>query len=879
MPANPSGQTPRDEQPRLVSEDATRFVSAQDAELPEDWDFEVEQERSASGQDTGLVGVLGEYLLLEQIGSGGMGQVFRAEHRTMNRQVALKILSKKIAERPNVLQQFFAEIRAVAKLMHPNIVTAFDAGSSGTTHYLVMELVRGQTVSSWVKQRGPLPADEAIGVLRQVAEALGYAHDLGIVHRDIKPGNLMLTEKGVLKILDFGLARLGTQDGVEGNKRFFMGTPEYMSPEQIENADHVDGRSDLYSLGATFFYLLTGQTLFSGEKMQVARAQLREKPRALFEVRHGLDLRLDSVFQRLVAKAPEDRYASAHDLIEHLESLQLCGAKSSGTVFQRGGYRLQTDAPTSVGLGTSTLAKKSQVVAIELGLNNTTAAYFDVDTGPQLIAMDEGHPRYLRNMLWSNGRNIRIGAEAASLRQVDPDKIFHSIQRWIGQPLISRHFGGESVPPEVILGAILKQVMQNAAAVTDESRSAVITVPSCYGQLHRRAIRNACRIAGIELVQLLDKPLAAALSWLDLQYRLMDPRKNAADRKLLVVQLSGTGLDASVIHAFGTTARQLGSCGHWKLGQMRWQHLLVQYFSQVLKEQTGKSIRDDVAAATRLQRTIEIAFGQLTRSRKVEVRFEWEGAAIKQPVTQEGLLKISPDLRESLRQSITSACATARIDLSEIDQVLLGGGMMHMKPIQKIVTEMVPHPVHVSFVEKTELAFGAAIQGHNLSALGGEQHDISPEAVGCAAYDIGLLSQTTPSASPAEQPLQQRPKILIEKGSSLPHAYHRTIRPERCERSGFKLPAMQLIESSSLGRGNWVKLAALDVASVFDSVDESGLQLQLGIDPSGILESFLTRPTDGQRVTFPMAADLELPDQQVERWRQWLDTALLSSDR
>ena len=523
MSLNPTGNDRSGEKPPPASENATRYISAEDVDRPDDWDLEVDVHPTSGGHDTGLVGVLGEYLLLEPIGSGGMGKVFRAEHRTMNREVALKILSKEIAERPSVLQQFFSEIRAVAKLMHPNIVTAFDAGGAGEMHYLVMELVKGQTLAEWVKQRGPLAEDEAISVLKQAADALSYAHELGIVHRDIKPGNLMITDKGVVKILDFGLARLATNQGLEGNKRVFMGTPEYMSPEQIQNADRVDGRSDLYGLGATLFYLLTGDTMFSGEKMQVARAQLREQPPALFEVRHGLDLRLDSIFTKLVSKDPEDRYRTADELLQHLERLGLGGKLARGDLFKKGGYRLSTDSPTRSGFSTSTLAKKSQIVAIELGLLSSGAAYCDPDTGPQLIAQDEGNPRYLRNMLWSQGKNIRIGAEAAELRQVDPGKIFHSVQRWIGQSSVQRPFGGELVPPEVIMGAILRQIMLNAAAATDATSSAIVTVPSCYGQLHRRAIRDACRIAGVELVQLLDKPLAAALSWLDLQYRLADP--------------------------------------------------------------------------------------------------------------------------------------------------------------------------------------------------------------------------------------------------------------------------------------------------------------------------------------------------------------------
>ncbi|MEM7560740.1 MAG: serine/threonine-protein kinase, partial [Planctomycetota bacterium] len=216
--------------PGPPGDESTRLGGGEDDSLEVDaLDFDYDSREIK----TNLAGVLGEYILLDPIGAGGMGKVFRAEHRTMNRQVALKILSDEFAGKKALLQQFFSEIRAVAKLMHPNIVTAFDAGSSGSIHYLVMELVEGNALSATVKREGPMTMAGAVSVLEQAGRALSYAHSLGIVHRDIKPGNMMLTHDGILKILDFGLARISNQQVLTGKKkRYFMGTPEYMSPEQ-----------------------------------------------------------------------------------------------------------------------------------------------------------------------------------------------------------------------------------------------------------------------------------------------------------------------------------------------------------------------------------------------------------------------------------------------------------------------------------------------------------------------------------------------------------------------------------------------------------------------------------------------------------------------
>lgn len=867
-----SSATP-DEDPRMKShesaDDATRFSTLDDVDS---LDFDLSDPESGKSADS--LSLLGEYLPLEQIGAGGMGQVFRAEHRTMNRHVALKILNSDITDRPDLLERFFSEIRAVAKLMHPNIVTAFDAGSAGDTHYLVMELVEGEVLSSRVRQQGPLSTSEAVHILEQAAQGLRYAHQLGIVHRDIKPSNMMLTHDGTLKILDFGLAMLGKGDASESSKNTFMGTPEYMSPEQIKNADDVDGRSDLYSLGATLFYMLTGQAMFTGEPMQVAMAQLRKKPLALYAARGDVDLRLDAVFQRLVAKDPGDRYASAEELLDNLRSLNLTSQPAAGTALSKGAGRLAGDNPTSVALSRSTLAKKSQIVAIDLGMMVSTAAYFDPSHGPQIVQQGEGNAQHLRNMLWSAGDSIKIGAEAVALRRTEPEHVNHCVQRRIGARELPRPLGGKTVPPEVGLAALLRKIMWNAAAATDHSTSAIVTVPSCYDQMHRRAIRDACRIAGIDLLQLLDKTLAAALSWLDVNSRLstLGSASSVTDSKLLVVHLGGTGLEVSVVHVRGSVAQQLGTCGHWKLGSLKWQRLLTEYFASTLSERSGKSILEDVAAATRLQRTVELAMDRLTRTSKVDVRFDWQGTSIQQTVTQAGLVKIAPELTRSLQESIHSACRIAKTDRSEIDQILLVGSMMQMKPIQEIVRKAVPHSAQVSVLEKADLARGAALQAQHLSAPLTEPDRLHPKAISCSAYDFALLAASSSSGT-------LKPRVLLEKSSALPAAYSRSLRPSSLGGSSSRsFSTLQLIESSSLGSSNWLRLGKVKPDEIFPNREANApLQLRLEVDESGILESSLLWPDGNRQVRLPETSDETLSESEIASWREWLETALLCS--
>jgi len=313
----------------------TQAFSLKDQNFDGDFHIEGKVDKASISAETPLdqdantkLPILGEYLIEQKIGAGGMGQVFRARHRTMDREVAIKILPRALSEDVIAIDRFYSEVRATARLMHPNIVTAFDAGChrSGTApvHYLVMELILGEVLSDRIARTGPLNANEVVEILKQSASALEYAHMQGIVHRDIKPSNMMLTPNGVLKILDFGLAVLRDRMEHSGKTETqLVGTVEFMSPEQINAPESVDHRTDLYSLGATIFTLLTGRPMFHGETVQTALAQINRKPPALYEVRSDVDIRLDSVFQALVAKNPDDRCQSATELLAKLIKLNL----------------------------------------------------------------------------------------------------------------------------------------------------------------------------------------------------------------------------------------------------------------------------------------------------------------------------------------------------------------------------------------------------------------------------------------------------------------------------------------------------------------------------------------------------------------------------
>jgi serine/threonine protein kinase len=261
-----------------------------------------------------------KYVVVDCLGRGGNSIVYKARNVLLpNRFVALKTLdSGNVHKGSDALARFRREIDIVARLEHPNVVRAYDVIRTRTQIYLVLEFIEGRDLGTLIKEKGPLPIPEAVGYAIQAAQGLAYAHKCGIVHRDLKPGNLLLTREGVVKLSDLGLARFyvhGEDDGLS-MKGAFLGTPEFMAPEQAEDSSRADARSDLFSLGSTLFHLLTGELPVTGSTM-IHRLQklLMAPPKPLLEARADVPVDLSALVDRLRDRDPERRPQTADEVI------------------------------------------------------------------------------------------------------------------------------------------------------------------------------------------------------------------------------------------------------------------------------------------------------------------------------------------------------------------------------------------------------------------------------------------------------------------------------------------------------------------------------------------------------------------------------------
>ncbi len=367
--------------PADVDEVAGRFVAA---DLISPWQCD----RLLEGKWRGFF--LGRYKLLGQLGAGGMSTVYLGEHVLMQRRVAIKVLPKNRVTDTSYLARFHREARAAASLDHPNIVRAYDVDNDGDTHYLVMEFVDGRDLQQTVKRSGRMDYAMAADYIRQAAEGLGHAHSNGLIHRDVKPANLLVDQKNVVKVLDLGLARFTDEDRASLTVQYdenVLGTADYLAPEQAVDSHTVDGRADIYSLGCAFYFLLTAHPPFpDGTLPQRLMAHQKQPPPSISKERPDAPPDLVAICTKMMAKNPADRFQSMNDVAQTLRRWladQGLGSSSGSIGRLTGGVatpRVTQAGPLSKRRDSGELPRAVAVAAVAGQVSTDTLANRDSST-------------------------------------------------------------------------------------------------------------------------------------------------------------------------------------------------------------------------------------------------------------------------------------------------------------------------------------------------------------------------------------------------------------------------------------------------------------------------------------------------------------------
>ncbi len=834
--------------------DQTRYV---DAEEPgsSGADFEL-----SSSVENALVlpYQMGEYNVLELIGSGGMGQVYRAEHRRMARPVALKTLRPELISNAAAIDRFYAEVRAAARVIHPNLVVAFDAGESDQLHFLAMELVPGETLSKVVSEGGPLGEAEAVRIIRDAALGLLAAHRAGIVHRDVKPSNIMLLPDGHIKVLDLGLATISNEAEQRSGRGKLVGTIEFMAPEQLFDPDAADQRSDIYSLGATLFYLLVGRPPFEGTVIEQARAHRDESPPELYRFRHDADLRLDHIVRRMLAKRPDQRYQDMQEVADELQPL----LSSVGTTrpARDGSSRALDIGSTIQSLSTSSAIPA--VLGIDLGLYYLSAAIAEPGGKVQAVAAG-GHARpLLRSAVASENGRVLVGEEALRLRADAPEKVTHCMQVYLGRALVDRPLQGQRLPPEVWLGLVLGRLNQSVrsqqAGKKTKPTSYAVSVPACYDQMYRRCIVRAAQIAGLGTPMLVDRPLAAAVSQLNSKVAATPVPDPAKVCHWLVVSIAGNAMEVAALRHLGGQFQMLAAAGSWACGIPAWHQRISDLVSNDCKRKTGIDPRQKLSTAVPLQIACENALRGLMLSPKTELRFALDRKQVSMVLTREAVNAACHELHSQLEGMIREVLSVTELEPAQFERCLMIGTVARLPNNVDLLRRLLSPDIMYQPLDQATLACGVAMAAGN--SLLGEASGTG--SMSCTSRDLGLIVRN-------EQE-KRKAVTVVPRFTSLPHQSVRRLR--------WATPAasdeIAIVESANWQGASWRSLGSHHPALAFSG----GVgELSFSVDASGLLDVRLRDPSSGAGESIGPLPLCPLTLQELQRWKDWVEETLMVS--
>lgn len=810
---------------------------------------------------------IGDYEIRHLVGSGGMGQVFLAEHTRMQRVVAIKMLPIERMKDEAAVSRFYDEVRAASRLMHPNIVTAFDAGDADGVHYLAMEYVDGETLTDIVAKNGPMSVGEAAAVVRQAALGLLHAHRAGIVHRDVKPGNLMRAVDGTVKVLDLGLARINSADleeetssqdapGQKKRRGRLTGTLPFISPEQLEDSETADPRSDIYSLGATMFFLLTGRPPYTGEFLDLIYGHRHGPIPDLMQARADVDMGFANIFNRMMAKSPHERYASFDEVIDDLGDY---ASKTDTPVWLAEFTQQQPGSEHSTAGSGSTLGTMSRILAIDFGMFYSATAEASQAGGVRMLNAG-GDSAIFRMAVSSDGDKLIYGSKAMERRAERALNVVHCLPMYIGKSVVERQIAGRQCPPEVLMAMMFRRIRRNAWPSEPLPQATAITIPASFDQLHRQSVLQAAQMAGLKSVRLVDRSTACVQSLLiDGNMESLDPdaesMQSTSDQTILFVGVTGQATEVAVFRRDSMRLNQLSTAGHWHTGTLPWQHRLVDLTAKEFIRLHKFDPRKRSKTAASLQVACERAMNSMLLLPSVKIRLTVKDKEKSVKIQRRHWLQACEDLAARVRATIKTACREASVSLRKIDACVTLGPLLRNATIRSAVLrghseEMEFHPM-----DRADAARGAA------ACLTAEL----PGRRECAMPPRGV---TTQSIGIVVNDAKGRRRILpiIPKGTSLPARANRrlTVGSER------ESMTLSLVESSGVDSDDWHSLGRYD----FEIGESKNRARMIGfeVNVNGMLTVRAQAPGTPSSSKLPPLPTPVLTEEDIAEWTQWLDS-------
>ncbi|QDT08687.1 protein kinase domain-containing protein [Planctomycetes bacterium K23_9] len=876
---------------------------------------------------------LGGYEIKKLIGKGGMGRVFLAEHLHMRRTVAIKMLPSDRMKDQSAIERFYAEVQAASRLMHPNIVAAFDAGEADGVHYMVMEYVDGYTLTQIVSRKGPLSVGEAASVIRQAALGLLHAHRAGLVHRDVKPGNLMRAADGTIKILDMGLAQLSaplwtaslgeggkvTESGIQrtlgeeakSRKGKLMGTLAYMAPEQLESPEEADPRSDIYSLGAVLHFLLLGKPPYTGEYLDQVYGHRHGEIPDLMQLRDDVDLNFANIFRRMMAKTPGQRYASLDEVIDDLSDYS---DTTDAPLWLAEFTQRQTGSEATTHVGGSTSGTTAEVLAIDVGMFYSSAAVAtptgDVTNLPAGGAEDKKSIPLMRMAIASDEGQLLYGVDAMQLRASKPSQVVHCLPMYLGKDKVDREICSQRCPPEVLLAMLFKRIVANAWTKKSAPSAVALTVPASYDQLHRRSILQAAEMAGLKSVRLVDRSVAAVQSLLLSDYGVTELDESlddyassdgssetiagqldaSVDELILFIGITGQAAEVAVLKRDSLRLQQVFTAGHWHTGSLAWLHRLVDLASEQFVSRHNVDPRKSRKTAAALQLACERAMNSLLLLPMAKITIEINGVSTSVSIFRSQWLEHSADLIAALKKNIADVCKGANVSMQQFSSCVTVGPLMRLAEVRSALFE-----ADTSDASGSDTASGSAKatdsgkadddpsnstppnQPMKFVAL--ERSDIASGAAACLAGELPgrrevampPMCVTSQSIGIVVEDTRGRRRILpiMPRGTALPARTNRRLTVGK-ERDSMTL---SLVESSGVNSTDWQSLGRYTFEIEAGHANRLKRTRMIGfeLNINGMLLCRAQTPgTPGSTKLSILPAPM-LSDDEVATWKKWIN--------
>jgi molecular chaperone DnaK len=737
---------------------------------------------------------LGRYRLDELVGTGGFGQVWKGFDPQLQRVVAIKVPRPDRLILPDQAEWFLGEARKVASLRHPGIIPVHDVGQDGDWCFIVSDFVEGGNLAQRIA--GGCPSwEESARLVSEVADILQYAHDQGFVHRDIKPANIMLDTPGHPYLVDFGVAL--SKDERKDHVLDTAGTLSYASPEQVrEGAGKIDSRADLYSLGLVFYELLTGRHPFTARKSNdLLVAILHHLPKSTRFVDPDIPPMIDEICLRLLAKEPANRFQSAQELAEVLrevlesESVASHGRKTSSRPVQKRGSSNQPDSsgPTMRAIPTQPTPASSDhqpPVGIDLGTTYSVVAYLDGAGRPATVTNRTGDLLTPSAVAFEEG-SVIVGKEAIRSSVFIPDKFTECFKRDMGRANFRRPVVGQHVPPEVLNAFLLDRLRQDAEKHLGPVQRVVITVPAFFDETRRKATQAAGRLAGLEVLDIINEPTAAALAFGYGRSLMAGPGSaNELDERVLVYDLGGGTFDVTLIEIKGNHFRTLATDGDVQLGGKDFDERLVNHVAGQFMAQHGSDPRSDAQDAAQLWLDVQDAKHALSERLKTTITCFHAGIRSRVEVTRETFEKLTRDLLGRTEFTASLVLKQAQMTWSDIDRILLVGGATRMPMVGEMLRRISGKEPDRSQSADEVVAHGAALYAGAIMADRSSQQKPRFELVNVNSHSLGVVGVATRTR-------ERTNAIVIPKNTPLPCRRVRYFRTAKADQASVCVPVVE----------------------------------------------------------------------------------------